>query len=525
MTTKFDKFIQSNKKADIVIIGGGPVGMMTAIALLEFKNPRIKSITILEKRKNFTREQIVVIGSRFHALDKETLRETTLPKKFIISSKLKNELSEMLKNKGGCYVKEPFLTLDATCFRNESSLISSPLKIIEETLLEMLERRINKRENKIKVKIINSVDTFTKINDNYNTIIYTKNGKEYDLKYDILIGTDGKNSIVKNKFKKYFKEIIIIPESQNIFSGVFVFKIDPKDIITSPGPGMYDSSILFNIHERESKDKKIFTEGRRQHKIFPQQRVRIFQHKQGYVYIGVSLTKEEFNELDKTKTIPETLFKKIQSYLAINKITVTKKTPINFSFFPIIVSQVIKPFYFSNNAVYFLGGDAAVNTHFFTASGLDFGLNLSIEGTVKQIEYILNEARDSKEAENKFIEDFIDFDSAYSVKLENMYSPPRVSLDFSEITRKCEKMTKKELIELGKTYALDSLKSKENKSLLDMLDKTELCYLLIDESIKNPFGNKHSDIKGVFPNFGTGEENEEILKEWTRIMKENRSFN
>lgn len=513
--TKFDDFIKSKKKANIVIIGGGPVGMMTAIALLEYKNPRINSITILEKREQFTRDQIIVIGSRFFAHDKNFLKQQDLRKKIYITSKLKNELTKKLKSKGGCYVKQPFLSLDATCYRNESTLISSPLKIIEESILEMLESRI-KKENKIKIEIIKPVFDI-KINDKNNIIEYiNKKDKYCYLNYDILIGTDGKNSIVKNKFKKYFEEDIIIPKNENIFAGVFIFKIKPKDIITSNESGFIKFPILQDIENTEFNTGEINTKKRKKYKIFPQQRVRIFQHQEGYVYIGFSLNESEYKQIENAKIIPDKIFTKIQSYLSINKINIDRKTPVKFSIFPIIVSQVIKPYYFSNNAAYFLGGDAVISTHFFTGSGLDTGLALSIEGTAQKIDFILNESKNSKEISNIFKQEFLDFNQEFSIQLDTLYAPPRVSLDFSEITKKCNKMSEKKLKELGKDYALDSLTTKEGISLLDMLDKTELCYLIIDESIKNKFGKKHFNLKSVLPGFNSSfnEEYEQILKEW-----------
>lgn len=492
-----------NEKVDIVIIGAGPVGMMTAIGLLEMKMKKINSITILESRNlKFTRDEIVVFGMNFFSIDKNLLK--TLPVYDQIMSKLKNELTKILIKKGACFVKQPFIGFDATCYTKESLLVSSPLKIIQESILEMLKKRIKREKNK-KVKILTFVSGIS-IND--NKITFTKNNKINSLPYHILIGTDGTDSIVKKKYKRYFKETTVIPKSKQIFGGVFNFKIDPRKIVKKNKIGSVNFNVLMDIENNEFKNKSINTFKRNENHIFPQNRIRMFQHKNGYIYIGMALTKKEYNNLNSVNLTKSKLFQIMQKYLSLNNIHITGNNLVSYRKFPIVIKQVIKPFHFTKNAVYFVGGDAAINTHFFTSAGLDRGLQLSILSTVRQIHYILTKAKDSKEAKDKFIKDFIDYNADYSARFINEYSAVKASLDFPQIQKKCKKISVKDLKKRAKTLAL-------NKNLLEKLDKQELCKLVIADSL-----HKNKKTFSLFPNFSSLKESKDFKKKIKRNLNQ-----
>lgn len=295
----------------IIIAGGGPIGMYLAILLAKL----VKKIVIIEKRNlPFKRNQIVVFD-----INK-------------IGISLRKEVLTKLKQHSVCFVEPPAKTLGLTCHVNDKSLISCPLNILETVLNDILKNYRNisiMRNNKI-----------TKINqDQGNITIEDINGNVKDMKYNILIGADGKNSIVKNTFSEHFKETFIISLNDNVYGAIIVFKIDPKRIVLRQKP------VLTN---------------------FLHKRARIFQHKSGIIYVGLALTEEEYL-LENNESILQVAYE----YLKINDITVSEKDLHCLNKFKNKVSYCNTCCYRYKNNLHVLIGDACFNAHFFTGSAFN----------------------------------------------------------------------------------------------------------------------------------------------------------
>lgn len=143
----------------IVIVGAGPVGLYTAIALQEFGQ-----VTVLEKRSAPSRQQIVM-------LDQASLKS------------LPPVVRETLFTKGnGCYIRPPALDETAACYRTPLDRAGIQL--------DKLERALESYAKSLGVRVWRNVDPKLRISEGY-----VKLG-DRRLPYDLLIGADGSNSRV-----------------------------------------------------------------------------------------------------------------------------------------------------------------------------------------------------------------------------------------------------------------------------------------------------------------------------------------
>jgi len=296
----------------IIIIGAGPIGMYFAILLSKF----IKKITILEKRNlPYIRSQIVVFNS---------LKITT-------------NLRYELMRAGACIVDPPAFTLGLTCYdatSNDKPLIACPLNVLENTLLANVKRIPN-------ITIIRDAKILS-INEQSGIIIFkTSTAKETALEYNILIGADGKKSMLKEKFANHYREIFIINEKDKIYGAIYVFKIDSKKI-----QAIYPSVITNFKHKR----------------------ARIFIHRSGIIYVGLAISEDEYTDLlVNNKQIHPAVYE----YLKINDITPTDNELLCSHVFINKISYCSKCCFKVNDRLHFLIGDACLNAHFFTGAAVN----------------------------------------------------------------------------------------------------------------------------------------------------------
>jgi len=434
----------------VVIIGGGPVGMYLALNITQF----FPKVTILEKRPEFTRNQMVILNNRI--LQSADFKNSLIPYPEIIRTIVKG-----LEKSGSCYHATPTLSLDFKCYTNPSNVISTPLKALEEVLYGMV------KKNKKITYIRPAKDV--KINSQSNKITYTKNNKHHEIGYNILFGTDGKNSIIQRKFPSYFKEKVIIPsKGKKMFGAVFIFKTNKSNL---------------NIDKEHQAPNLLTRPLLEDSRRFPHARARVFQHKSGLIYMGLAITKKELTAMRKSKDeIPDVLYDTVESYMKLGDINVDiDEDLLDVSTFPIVVSVIVNPIKVSSDdTVYMLLGDAFFNTHFFIGSAL----SSHFEG-INNLDLLLN----TYEGENdtivdKFKQGNIDIHSRFQGIIQNVFDTPRFSLDVEKISKKCKTVSRATLIKRGVKYGLD-------KDMMELFSKEELCYLLIDETIKSNFKFKY----------------------------------
>ena len=418
---------------DVVIIGGGPVGMYLALNISEF----FKKITILEKRPKFTRNQIVILNRQFLS-DADTVLEH-LP----FGKLIRNIIIELQKS-GSCYHSTPTLSLDFTCYTNPSNIISVPIKVLEEILYKMV-----KKDKKITyIRPVKDV----KIDDKNNLIEYKKDVKKHKIKYNILYGADGKNSIIQKKFPKYFKEKIIIPpKEKKMFGAVLIFKTKKSNLninTTNQAPELLTRPLL--------PDKR----------RFPNARARVFQHQSGLIYMGIAITKKELNAIQRSKNkVPKELYDTVKSYMKLGDINVDiDKDLVSISTFPIVVSIITNPIKVDkNDTVYILIGDAFFNTHFFIGSAL----SAHLDGVNNLVLFYRTNSIYSEKGEtliDKFKRGNKGILGRFIGLIQNIFDTPRFSLDVEKISKKCKNISKSALVKRGLKYGL-------NKEMMELFSK------------------------------------------------------
>lgn len=335
---------------NIIIVGGGPIGMYVAILLSRFVN----KIVVIEKRNlPFTRNQIVVF-------------DTNKVNPFI-----RQDLINKLKQHGVCFVAPPATTLGITCYSVNKPLISCPLNILETVLNDIVKKYRN-------ISIIRGTKLLS-IDHKVNKInVQDINGNEKTMDYNILIGADGKNSIVKNTFKEQFKESFIISLKDKIYGAIIIFKIDPKTV------KLMQKEVLLN---------------------FLHKRARVFQHKSGVIYVGLAISEEEYNLEDNTP-----LLNVAYQYLKINDIKVSEKDLHCINKFENKVSYCNVCSYKDKDSLYTLIGDACFNTHFFTGSAFNAHFDAGGE-LVRMLKNNLNDYN-----KHHFYRNFIAFNKSQTLK-------------------------------------------------------------------------------------------------------------
>jgi len=306
-----------NKLSKIVIIGAGPSGLSLSYQLwvMGFKN-----ITLVEKRKTYTREQIVFVDSNSQNLG--------IPEKVI----------KKLFNRGACYSNSSEFLAEPICFTlSKESKQLFPIIV----KLNSLEKEMMKYlKNKVKIVIGKNI-----ILDNKS--VNVDNSK---IMYDILIGADGSNSAVR---KKWFKTIPVNIYPENEYSGAIVF--------FKPSKKLTKKFMVNNLDEDIRVTRPRFPR--------QQSRSRIFILQDSTIMLSLMLTnsKEDINNLIHDTFVLYGVDPKIMKYQTGEII----KFPLKFH----KSNEYIK----KNSAkkVVALIGDAAFNTHFFSGSGLNLGITLA----------------------------------------------------------------------------------------------------------------------------------------------------
>lgn len=369
----------------IVIIGGGPIGLATAYFLVK---EGYKDVTVIEKRKRCERKQVLNLN--------DTTADTILPD--IIKK-------EILKDGGGCYIALPDTYLGAYCYKMKVGTFQTRnITVRIDFLVDSLYNLVKKDIKYIQSSSINI--TPTHIKTEWETV-----------NYDILIGADGAYSQVR---KEIFKDPGIKPY-KTMYGAVVVFHLPKMNRIIKKNPGKILEYTL----------------------DYFQNRIRAFRMTDGYGYLAMMLTHDEYEDKDKVEKALSVLSKFYDfNWNEIKKNIVTfQKVPINMIYAKKFYKEI-------NKKKYFLVGDAAYTSHFFGGAGINEGFNASI-----YLSTMLNNGHEY----NKNIE---------ISKINNLNQTRYVILNLDEIREKCNLNQIDELYYNKAKFPKNPKISKEEKCIL-----------------------------------------------------------
>lgn len=315
--------------SDIVIVGGGAVGMLAAIHL--DKNFPESEITVLELRSSFTRKQIILVNQVSRGL---------LPQEV-----LQNIWGEN-GHKKGCYIMTPDKDRWARCYAGKLPYASVEIKKLEKELLSYIKKYTNVRYLRPKSGKAN-----IKMKKDISSILF----EGENIYYDILIAADGANSWVAKNLN--IERVSIINKK---YYGL-VANVSKRRSASPKSDGYFDKISKKRIEIIEHNK--------------PQNNWRFFRRQPNGFYLGLIIDSKEYENLLENK-LPNTVKKTIKN---ICKEVHTRKCDVkikNINVFPVIPSYVYKirtkgP---NNTDVYFIG-DALVSPHYFSYSGLNVGFN------------------------------------------------------------------------------------------------------------------------------------------------------
>lgn len=394
----------------LTIIGAGPVGLVSGII---FKRvfPKL-NVQIIEKRKGKTRDQIVYF--------KPYTLKRTLPESII---------KKLTEDGEGCYMLPPDRDQTAYCYKEQVVEGHYSLAISISRLQDVLEGYAKQ----LKVKLINK------------EVLSAK-----DVKGDIIIGADGVHSVVrrtllKTEFKKF--------DEYESYGLAVTYKDDsnPKFII----------GINSDIAEKISLAK------------IDQHRKRFFRTN-GESYLGLQISKVDYKSLIKSDTTdykdaPKHIKELIVSYLRHIKSDTKGLKSAQLSVFPIDIKRAVRYAQLVDSTPVFLLGDSAISSHFFSA----FGINVGIEEARYLLQLVhkydliiednkLNRSNSWKKVIKLFEKQMDLFSTDALNEAINVYLP------IEQVDQICNGITKNELNKIAKQEGVN----------IKGLSKQEGCYLL-----------------------------------------------
>ena len=385
------------------IVGGGPIGLITAII---FKTLFTKwDIKVLESREKKTRNQIVYFKPY-------TLRRA-LPE---------NIVERLVKEGKGCYMMAPDRNQSGICFKKRVKEGHSALAIQIHKLEEVLEQYAIELE----VKIIRQT---VMCND--------------DIVGDIIVGADGVHSCVRTALLKSASEPFTEYQSYG-----FAMTYDEDNKKSKNG------RVIINVNSEFNKKVNL--------SHLDQHRKRFFRT-DDKSYIGLQISKQEYETIVKSgstifKDLPIHLQKTVEQY-----ITLVNSKPINLgdsriSVFPITITGSTLYGSIVNGIPVFLIGDAAISSHFFTAYGINAG--------IEQARFLLRLFHAHSTEYQKIVDEYNKQMAVFAKDAIN--EAINVYLPLDQLDTLCLNINDEELKKLAK----------EEHIQIGKLSKHELCYIL-----------------------------------------------
>lgn len=342
---------------NIAIIGAGPIGLFTAIRLENELVDNTYKITIYEKRRRYTRNQVV-----FLRLDI-----------FNNYPKIKKKLL-----KYSCYTSiHPAEDYQAICVN----------RLVNEYHEEFIEDISTERYNEfiyLQIKYLEKI-LYEIVKKNKNVkFVYKEVDKKLMDKYNIIISCEGKKSFIRDKIlgSNYKEE-----KCFNSYGLILTFKAKNNSKFQFNYKDIKRMDEYFHLGEQtilDSIEKGTIQRGKLR---FRQNRVRFFRSKDDNIYIALQLNKDEYETIKKCKKYSDLTpyFKRIiKNYLRFYQCTpktkLDKEKVIVLPFNINLVNQSVK---IVNNKIYFLFGDSSHTGSFFSGSNLEWGFE-SVYNILKQ---------------------------------------------------------------------------------------------------------------------------------------------
>ena len=419
-----------------LIVGGGPVGLFMAIKLIE-KFGKKAEIKLYEKRRTYSRTQIILFQP------------------YLLKKILPIALSEMI-SEHVCHGTRAAYDDYGYCFKNSmvkgQNLITITINDLEIVLFKYLDSKAIK-ENAGSFEIVRK-----------KFIVGGTSNK--DLKWaDIVIGADSKKSLVREKLLK--AEFIEHPQFTSYgLAMTFEDKSNPKYFIK------FDDKLSKAIRRIELNEPSVAQHRRR---FFRSKRTDKGMGNGNYTYLGLQVNPDEFAAAtDKMNEHGDAEF--TFSALPANLKSVIREHLEYYGSEPVELDSV-KVFVFKiklahsetfarviDDKAYFVIGDAAIQSHFFTA----FGINSGFAEVQNFVDIIENYAEDD-DGLNMVVNNYNYVMNQY--REENITMGVDATLPFRQVRDICESLDVDKLIEMAKKEGFRTDKFQK-------LSKNEMCALL-----------------------------------------------
>lgn len=417
-----------------LIIGGGPVGLFLSIKLLKRFGKNVK-IKLFEKRDTYRRNQIVVF--------QPYLLKKTVPVSLIdaIKKKVCHGVRPAYDNHGLCF---------ANSLADDQNLVSIVINDLEKILKKYL------------VEIKNYKGSVEWFDEEFNMDKSGKSRKNMNSEKayqwaDIVVGSGGKNSYVRNKV---MKAEFVEHDGFKSYGLALTFedKSNPKYFIK------FDNRLKNIVRRVEIKEL-----------ASAQHRKRFFRSDGKLTYLGLQIDPNEYegvedimDETEKAKLVfkqlPDSLKRVIKGYLKYHN-----SEPVNLDKVDVYVFRIK----LAHSEVYarkkdgknlFVIGDAAISSHFFTAFGINSGF-----AEVQNFVDIIENYSGNVDGMDRAIDNYNYVMNQY--REENIALGVDATLPFRQIKEICQTLAIDDMIEMAEKEGFGIEKFKE-------LERDEMCALL-----------------------------------------------
>lgn len=425
-----------------LIIGGGPVGLFLAIKLLEWGGKDVE-IKLYEKRESYKRKQIVLFQPY---LLKKTMPEELMKR---IGEAVCHGVRAAYDNHGFCFDES---------LAEGHNLTSIVIKDLEEILMKYLVDlgKSGGKSGKGKLEIIKK-----------QFRVGGSGSGEAELKWaDFIVGAGGSKSYIR---REVMKADFVEHDNFKSYGLAMTFedKSNPAYFIK------FDDKLKGVVRRIEIKEPSI-----------AQHRKRFFRSRGKLTYLGLQMDPDEFEgvfgmglgsggvddgegvgegkEL-KFKKLPSSVKKTVKEYLDYHGCKPVKLDDVDVWVFKIKLAHSETYARIKDGKPYFLIGDAAIESHFFTAFGINSGF-----AEVQNFIDIIENYRKEPDGMERSIDNYNYLMNQY--REENIMVGMDATLPFRQIREICHDMSIENLTEMAQKEGF--------KKEFGKLSKNEMCIML-----------------------------------------------